>query len=170
MDPDLKQIIHDLTSQIATMNVFHALRLARDKYKEKMDDVHVSAEVDAMSDEEFLEARKLAVGGKITNAAMLLLGDEKYDYLMQSMPDQTTLFTQEVRQFDPWVLRELLNNCIAHSDYSIGGRIYVNEFEDKLILTNPGSFIPENVEVHLKTQLYFAILPEPASCRCYGSF
>ena len=64
-----------------------ALRLARDKYKEKMDDVHVSAEVDAMSDEEFLEARKLAVGGKITNAAMLLLGDEKYDYLMQSMPE-----------------------------------------------------------------------------------
>ena len=170
-----------------------ALHLAREKYKEKMDDEYISAEVDAMSDEEFLEARKLVVNGKITNAAMLLLGDEKYDYLMQSMPeaswrvynskdmvkdykifkipfltlsdriianirnltyrympDQMTLFTQEVRQFDPWVLRELLNNCIAHSDYRIGGRIYVNEFEDKLILTNPGSFIPENVEVVLR--------------------
>lgn len=52
--------------------------------------------------------------------------------------------------FCTWVLRELLNNCIAHSDYSIGGRIYVNEFEDKLILTNPGSFIPENIEVILR--------------------
>ncbi len=66
------------------------------------------------------------------------------------MPDQMTLFPQEVKQFDTWVLRELLNNCIAHSDYSIGGRIYVNEFEDKLILTNPGSFIPENVEAVLR--------------------
>ena len=170
-----------------------AIRIAREKYKEKMADEHISAEVDSVSDEEFLEARKLMVNGKITNAAMLLLGDERYDYLMESMPeaswrvydskdmvkdykifkipfitlsdritanirnltyrympDQTTLFTQEIMQFDPWVLRELLNNCIAHSDYSIGGRIYVNEFEDKLILTNPGSFIPENIEVILR--------------------
>ena len=170
-----------------------AIRIAREKYKEKMADEHISAEVDSVSDEEFLEARKLMVNGKITNAAMLLLGDERYDYLMESMPeaswrvydskdmvkdykifkipfitlsdritanirnltyrympDQTTLFTQEIMQFDPWVLRELLNNCIVHSDYSIGGRIYVNEFEDKLILTNPGSFIPENIEVILR--------------------
>ena len=170
-----------------------AIRIAREKYKEKMADEHISAEVDSVSDEEFLEARKLVVNGKITNAAMLLLGDERYDYLMESMPeaswrvydskdmvkdykifkipfitlsdritanirnltyrympDQTTLFTQEIMQFDSWVLRELLNNCIAHSDYSIGGRIYVNEFEDKLILTNPGSFIPENIEVILR--------------------
>ena len=170
-----------------------AIRIAREKYKEKMADEHISAEVDSVSDEEFLEARKLVVNGKITNAAMLLLGDERYDYLMESMPeaswrvydskdmvkdykifkipfitlsdritanirnltyrympDQTTLFTQEIMQFDPWVLRELLNNCIVHSDYSIGGRIYVNEFEDKLILTNPGSFIPENIEVILR--------------------
>lgn len=170
-----------------------AIQIAREKYKEKMDDEHISAEVDSVSDEEFLEARKLVVNGKITNAAMLLLGDERYDFLMESMPeaswrvydskdmvkdykifkipfitlsdritanirnltyrympDQMTLFTQEIRQFDPWVLRELLNNCIAHSDYSIGGRIYVNEFEDKLILTNPGSFIPENIEVILR--------------------
>lgn len=43
-------------------------------------------------------------------------------------------------------MRELLNNCIAHSDYSLGGRIYINEFEDKLVLTNPGSFIPGSIE------------------------
>lgn len=40
----------------------------------------------------------------------------------------------------------MLNNCIVHSDYSLGGRIYVNEFEDKLILTNPGDFIPGSIE------------------------
>ncbi|MCM1491596.1 MAG: putative DNA binding domain-containing protein [Muribaculaceae bacterium] len=170
-----------------------AIRIARTKFKEKIDDEHVSAEVDTLTDEDFLEARKLVINGKITNAAMLLLGDEQYDYLMvhmpeaswrvydskemvkdykifkipfitlndriianirnltyRYMPDQMTLFPQEIKQFDTWVLRELLNNCIAHSDYSIGGRIYANEFEDKLVLTNPGSFIPENVETILR--------------------
>ena len=170
-----------------------AIRIAREKFKEKMDDEHVSVEIDSISDEAFLEGRKLIVNGKITNAAMLLLGDEQYDYMMQNMPeaswrvydskdmvkdykifkipfitlsdriityirnltyrympDQMSLFTQEIKQYDPWVLRELLNNCITHSDYSIGGRIYVNEFEDKLIFTNPGTFIPENIEVILR--------------------
>ena len=45
-----------------------------------------------------------------------------------------------------WLLRELLNNCIAHSEYTYGGRIYLNEFEDKIILTNPGSFLPGKIE------------------------
>ena len=29
--------------------------------------------------------------------------------------------------FHMWLLRELLNNCIAHSEYTLGGRIYLNE-------------------------------------------
>ena len=45
------------------------------------------------------------------------------------MPNQLTLFPMETKQYDPWVLRELLNNCIAHTDYSRGGRIYIHEFE-----------------------------------------
>ncbi|MEY8430214.1 ATP-binding protein [Lachnospiraceae bacterium 48-42] len=39
-----------------------------------------------------------------------------------------------------------MNNCIAHSDYTIGGRIYLNEFEDSIILTNPGTFLPGKIE------------------------
>ena len=62
------------------------------------------------------------------------------------MPSQLTLFPTETRQYDIWLLRELMNNCIAHSDYTIGGRIYLNEFEDKLILTNPGTFLPGGIE------------------------
>lgn len=166
-----------------------AIAVAREKYKEKMGDSHISAEVDKMSNEEFLERRKLIIDGKVTNAAMLLLGDAAYDYLFESvpeaswriydskemvkdyeiykipfitlsdrilknirnltyryMPNQMTLFHMETKQYDTWVMRELLNNCIAHSDYSLGGRIYINEFEDKLVLTNPGSFIPESIE------------------------
>ena len=62
------------------------------------------------------------------------------------MPNQLTLFPTETKQYDMWLLRELLNNCIAHSEYTLGGRIYLNEFEDKIILTNPGSFLPGKIE------------------------
>ncbi len=170
-----------------------AISIAKAKYKEKMNDMYISGEVDEMSDEEFLERRKLVINGKVTNAAMLLLGDAAYDFLFESvpeaswrifdskemvkdyeiykipfitlsdrilknirnltyryMPNQLTLFPMETKQYDTWVLRELLNNCIAHSDYSLGGRIYINEFEDKLVLTNPGSFIPGSIEPILK--------------------
>jgi len=57
-----------------------------------------------------------------------------------------TLFPIEIRQYDPWVLREALHNCIAHQDYSLNGRINLVEMPDRLILTNVGSFLPGNVE------------------------
>ena len=61
------------------------------------------------------------------------------------MPNQLTLFPTETKQYDMWLLRELFNNCIAHSEYTLGGRIYLNEFEDKIILTNLGSFLPGKI-------------------------
>jgi len=171
-----------------------AITIAREKYKDKLDDEILSSEVDRMTDEEFLERRNLLINGRVTNAAMLLLGNAQYEYMFarapeaswriydskgenirdykifkipfitlgdrmlenirnltyRYMPDQTTLFPVEIKQYDNWVLRELLNNCIAHSDYAIGGRIYLHEFEDKLIFTNPGAFIPGSIEPILK--------------------
>ena len=47
-------------------------------------------------------------------------------------------------------MRELLNNCIAHSNYQLGGRIYVNECEDNIKFTNPGDFLPQTIEAVLK--------------------
>ncbi len=166
-----------------------AVALAREKYKEKMNQEHISEEVDAMSDEQFLTKIKLMINGKITHAGMLLLGNSDFDYMFQSapsimwrlygadnmdrdyaifkipfinvvdkvfakvrnltyryMPNQMTLFPMETEQYDSWLMRELLNNCIAHSNYQLGGRIYVNEFEDRLKFTNPGDFIPQKIE------------------------
>ena len=166
-----------------------AINLAREKYKEKMNQEHISKEVDEMTDEEFLTKVKLLIGGKVTNAGMLLLGSADYDYLMTSapsimwrlygadgsdkdyeifkipfinvvdkvfskvrnltyryMPNQLTLFPMETEQYNSWLIRELLNNCIAHTNYQLGGRIYVNEFEDKIKFTNPGDFIPQKIE------------------------
>ena len=56
-----------------------AINLAREKYKEKMNQEHISKEVDEMTDEEFLTKVKLLIGGKVTNAGMLLLGSADYD-------------------------------------------------------------------------------------------
>ena len=52
----------------------------------------------------------------------------------------------ETEQYSSWLIRELLNNCIVHTNYQLGGSIYVNEFDDKIKFTNPGNFIPQRVE------------------------
>lgn len=67
------------------------------------------------------------------------------------MPNQLSLFPKETQQYDIWLLRELLNNCIAHSNYQLGGRIYVNEGEEHINITNPGSFLPQTIEAVLQT-------------------
>ena len=66
------------------------------------------------------------------------------------MPNQLTLFPLETKQYDMWLLRELMNNCIAHSNYALGGRINVDEEEDEITLRNPGSFLPGSIEVALQ--------------------
>ncbi len=58
-----------------------------------------------------------------------------------------TLFPEEVDQYDPYIIREALNNCIAHQDYNLWWKIVIVENEDgNLIFTNSGLFIPESVE------------------------
>ncbi len=61
------------------------------------------------------------------------------------MPDGT-LFPIEITRYDSWVIREALHNCIAHQDYTKGGRVSVVESPDNLIFTNVGGFIPGSVE------------------------
>lgn len=165
------------------------IAFARKQYKEKMSRPHITTEVDEMSDEEFLTKVKLMSGGKVTNAAMLLLGSADHDDLFPNtpsimwrlidtdglikdyeiftipfitvteklfakirnltyryMPNQLSLFPKETQQYDTWLLRELLNNCIAHSNYVLGGRIYVNEEDDCISVVNPGDFLPQTIE------------------------
>jgi len=57
-----------------------------------------------------------------------------------------TLFPLETTQYDPWVVREALHNCIAHQDYSLQGRINLVETPSRLLMTNLGSFLPGSVE------------------------
>lgn len=70
----------------------------------------------------------------------------KYRYIA----GQQTLFPQEVDQYDPALIKELLHNCIAHQDYTLRGRINVEEYEDYLVFMNEGGFIPETIETALQ--------------------
>ena len=170
-----------------------AIRIARENYKGKHNRKHICDEVDVVSDEQFLAKLKLTVNGKLTNAAMVLLGNPDYDNLIdvpvrfmwrlygtgdmvkdyeeftipfimvvdkvyvkvrnltyRYMPNQMTLFPIETQQYDSGLLRELLNNCIAHQEYTIGGRVYIDEYDDTVVITNPGTFLPGDIREVLK--------------------
>ncbi|MEL7660552.1 ATP-binding protein [Acetobacterium wieringae] len=167
----------------------HAIKIARSNYIKYMNKEHIKTEIDGMRDAEFLTKLKLMRDGKLTNAAMLLLGDSQYDYVFDAppqvmwrlydangldkdykifdipfitvvdqiyqhirnltyryMPDQLTLFPLETQQYDPQLLREMINNCIVHSNYTLGSRIYVNEFDGRIQFINPGNFLPGSIK------------------------
>lgn len=170
-----------------------AIKIARKQFKIKNKGKEIADEIDNLSDIDFLNKAKVTLNGNITYAAMLLLGKNDDDYLMNGytprmtwklydglnvidyehfgipfivniekikskirnlryryMVNENTLFPNETDQYDNYILRELINNCIAHQDYRIKGIINVMEFKDKLIITNEGNFIPQKIENVLK--------------------
>lgn len=64
----------------------------------------------------------------------------KYRYI------KNDLFPEEIDKYEPYLIREAINNCIAHQDYEKNSRINVVEKEESLIFENAGSFIPGSVE------------------------
>lgn len=170
-----------------------AIKRARSEYAERFEGdpkkSHLATEVWEWDDLTFLNKIRVAVDGKLTRAALILLGkpeavhhvapanvrmswilkddsNVEQDYrhydpplllavdellanirnlTIRHLPDGT-LFPVQVSQYDPWVLRETLHNCIAHQDYSLAGRIIVVEQSDSLLFTNLGAFYPASVE------------------------
>ena len=76
-----------------------------------------------------------------SDAVLSKIRNLKYRYL----PDNT-LFPTELFQYESYVIREALHNCIAHQDYELKSRITVVEKSDELIFVNAGNFIPGTVE------------------------
>ncbi len=65
----------------------------------------------------------------------------KYRYM-----NEESIFPEEVQTYEPYIIREALHNCIAHQDYTLGGKINIIENPDSLIFSNKGAFIPETVK------------------------
>ncbi|GHU60504.1 hypothetical protein FACS1894121_0700 [Bacteroidia bacterium] len=88
------------------------------------------------------------------NKVIACIRNTNYRYMI----DDTTIFPDEVPHYDDWVMRETLQNAIAHSDYSKSSRIIVLEYNNKLIVENAGSFIPDSIEAVIhdnKPQPYY---------------
>ena len=64
-----------------------------------------------------------------------------YRYLQDN-----TLFPTEISQYDSWIIREALHNCIAHQDYTLAGKVNIIEMPDYLVFSNVGKFIPSSIE------------------------
>ena len=148
-------------------------------------------EIQQWSDDVFLNKARLTVKGKVTCAAILLLGKPESDALISPAVAQIkwilkdnngaerdyqvftcpfvlavdqvyakirnlkyryintefqTLFPEELDTYEPYVVREAINNAIAHQDYTLGGQINVVEYEDHLVFSNKGSFLPGTIE------------------------
>jgi ATP-dependent DNA helicase RecG len=71
----------------------------------------------------------------------------KYRYMNPALLE---LVPDEMETYDPFIIREALNNAIAHQDYSYHGMINVVEQEDRLIFTNMGGFIPDSIHTVLQ--------------------
>lgn len=71
----------------------------------------------------------------------------KYRYMNPSL---LSLVPEELDTYDPFIIREALNNAIAHQDYRCHGMINVVEEEDRLIFSNLGSFIPNSIKTVLQ--------------------
>jgi len=81
------QVRRDWSSEIidnSSINMLdkEAITIARNSYKAKQNREHIVSEIDTMSDEAFLTKLRLLVDGKLTNAAMVLLGNPFYDNLI----------------------------------------------------------------------------------------
>jgi ATP-dependent DNA helicase RecG len=163
-----------------------AIRTARDNYKTKFP--KLANEVDLWDTKTFLNKAKVTIAGKITNAAIVLLGRSESEHFMSPAQARLTwilkdhkgeeidyehfdgplllgvnqlfskirnlkyryikdnsLFPKEIDMYDPYVIREALHNCIAHQDYMLAGKVIVVEFPKRLVFSNEGYFMPENV-------------------------
>ena len=166
-----------------------AILEARKQYKEKHKNSKFYDEIAVWDDTAFLNKARLTIEGKITNAAIILLGKEesvsflspsvaqitwilkdeygiekdyqhfkppfllKVDKLFSKIRNLTirelpdgTLFPIEISQYDSWVMREALHNCIAHQDYKLNSRISIIENPTSLLFVNAGKFLPETIE------------------------
>jgi ATP-dependent DNA helicase RecG len=185
------QVPTDWTAEIienASLSDLDELAIAKAKVLFKEKNKHLAQMVNDWDDITFLNKAKITIQGKITRAAILLLGKyesnhflnpgsstimwvlqnakgDKIDYQSFSCPllleidkiyakirnlkyryiKSGTLFPEEIDMYDPYVIREPLNNCIAHQDYEMGGRINIIEKENQIEFENSGIFLPGSI-------------------------
>jgi len=165
-----------------------ALKIAKAKFQNKHKG---SRELNSAGwdDPTFLDKIKLTKAGKITKAAILLLGKPESSHYLNPHPAQISwkrdteeqayahfgppfllsveevfkhirnikfrfqpanqLIPIELSKYEPTIILEAVNNCIAHQDYSQCARIIITEKIDRLILQNIGGFYDGTVDEYV---------------------
>ena len=166
-----------------------ALRVARQAFAMRHSNRLSLEEIEAWATETFLEKLRLTIRGKLTRAAVLLLGKPDAAHLLSPLMAEITwkltgeerayehfglpfllattrayervrnyqirmlqpssLIQAEVSKYDRSSLLEAIHNCVAHSDYRLGGRIVLEEHHDRIVLTNMGRFTDGSPEDYL---------------------
>lgn len=88
---------------------------------------------------------------------------------IRHLPDGS-LFPKEITQYDPWVIREALHNCVAHQDYKLKGRVNIVESPEGLIFSNVGSFMPGSIEQVIRQNAPSEIYRNPFLTRAMVAF
>lgn len=174
--------------QEATINELdhEALHVARTKFQRKHAGTRFGQDPEKWDLLTFLDKAKLTRNGKLTRAAILLLGKPEAAHYLNPHPAQISwkleaeeqayahfgppfllsveevfkhirnikfrfqpnnqLIPIELSKYDPKIVLEALNNCIAHQDYTQHARIIVTEKIDRLILQNIGGFYDGTVD------------------------
>ena len=97
-----------------------AIQVAREQYKIKNQGKEIAEEIDNLSDEDFLNKAKVTIDGKITKTAMLLLGKNEKDYLIDDYNPKIT-----------WKLYDE-NNVIDYEHFGIPFIINVENVKRKI--------------------------------------
>ncbi len=77
------------------------------------------------------------------------LRDTIRNYQFKIFPNNS-LLPAEVWKYDTRSILEALHNCIMHQDYEMNERIIVNEYIDRLVFTNAGSFYEGKYEDYIQ--------------------
>ena len=155
----------------------------------------VLTELGRWTDREFVHQLRLARGGRLLRAALVLLGTPAAALLLGGPRPRLTWVLQDhtgqimshrhfelplltaidalvaciriidvpllppgqlaplhLPNYDDWVLREALHNCVAHQAYEFGGRVRLTESPSTLTFFNLGAFLPGTVARVLQAQ------------------
>ncbi len=96
----------------ATLNDLdpEALKVAREKFKEKNTKANFYNEIDNWDESTFLDKAKITIGGKITNTAIILLGKEEAShYLLPAIAEITWKLETEEKAYEHFGTPMLLN-------------------------------------------------------------
>lgn len=117
-----------------------AIRMAREQFKIKHKDKPIANEINELSDIDFLNKAKVTLNGKITYTAMLLLGKNDDDYLMNGYTPRMT-----------WKLYDEIN-VIDYEHFGIPFIINVEKIKSKIrnlryrYMVNENTLFPNEVD------------------------